>query len=118
MSILKDFPPCDAFVADLDWHCGPCGVTRDSGPLEESNFDAACLLLDEVDPGMHDHEVLTWRHWACGWVSEIFTRPGSTASDKAQELRCQLDTYPALDEHLFSEYEATQKAAEAMTCGE
>lgn len=105
MSQLQDFPPCDPDRAQLDWICGPCGQTRDSEPLEEANFESAQLELYEVDPNQDDWEIICWRHWACGWVEEIFVRPGTKAAAVQTEMKNRLATYPCLNEHILAEKE-------------
>ena len=48
--------------------------------------------------------VVTWNHWACGWVSEIFTRPGSRANELAKAMyESMLDA--DLNEDLWAQFE-------------
>jgi len=100
-------------ISRPDWLVGPCGRTRDSDPIEESNFQAALARLNEVDPDGTDYETLRWAHWACGWVEEIVTRPGSQAAEHAASMRAQLADYPVLDESLMSQIEAESEVADA-----
>lgn len=114
MSQLRDFPSCTASVAQLDWECGPVGQTRDSDILERSNFDHVVALFEALDPDAKDWECITWRHWACGWVEEIFTRPGSPVNMTGLEIRLRLLSYPgALDEERLAQYELEE--LETMT---
>lgn len=109
---LRILPRTDAEVAQVDWLIGPCGQTRDSDMLEQANFQAIYEELDELDPNMLDHEILSWRHWACGWIEEMACRPGSACAKRQMEMKLQLDTYPVLNEDVLStmEYEASINA--------
>ena len=109
MAQLQDFPPCSPDTAGLDWRCGPCGQTRDSDEVEQANFIAAIEAIKEVDPEAKDFEVISWNHWACGWVEELFTRPGSEAEKCAIEMREWLDAYPVLDDDVLARVEAENK---------
>lgn len=98
MSILRDFPFCKPEVAAPDWECGPCGRTRDSEPIEAHNFEVAQDRLDAIDPNGDTWEVISWRHWAVGWVEEIFTMPGSEAHKAAQAMKARLGETISLEE--------------------
>lgn len=114
MSTLKDFPPIIPELheaAQLNWICGPCGQSRDSDALERANFDVACERLLEVDPGERDHEVISWKHWAVGWIDEIFVRPGSRADGEREIMVEALENYPCLDEDRLAQYEVEDDEA-------
>ena len=111
MSVLRDFPFCKPDFAQSDWECGPCGRTRDSEPLEECNFDVATERLDAVDPYGRTWEIICWRHWAVGWVEEIFTKPGSEAHKLALGMREALGEYPCLDDERLAEYESEDEGS-------
>lgn len=93
-----------------DWNIGPCGQTRDSDTIEESNFRVAVASLAAIDPDEQDHEVHRFGHWACGWIEEIATRPGSPCDVLANELRESIDSYPILNEHDHSQLECDLEA--------
>lgn len=98
------FDPAGAFLDDdrQDWLVVPVSRTRDTGPLEESNFDAALEMLGgESD----DVEVHRFGHWGPGWFEIIIVRPGSEAETAAKEIESRLEDYPLLDEDDASERE-------------
>src|SRR5512139_3521144 len=109
---LSDFPPpCAApEVAKPEWECAPCGVTRDSDALTRANFDALCDRLDNVDPNGDDWEILWFNHFACGWVEQMFVRPGTRLAEICAETRASLAQYPCLNEDLWLQYENEEKA--------
>ena len=90
--------------------------TRDSGLLDNHNFETALEALRDV--ARTDAEEATVRvvresHWACGWVEWIAIHPSDArAVSLANELADCLDEYPILDEHRFSdrEYEAMEES--------
>lgn len=82
------------------WLVGPVGQSRDSDTGERSNWHAATSALATLDPDGLDHEIHRFGHWACGWVEEIATRPGSPCATLADTMRAQLADYPILnDDH-------------------
>lgn len=101
---LKDLPGCRGHE-HAEWLVGPVGHHRDSDAVEESNWRAMCAEYARVDPGMADHEIHYFRHWAVGWVEEVAYRPGSKVAEVAAQLRARLDIYPVLDEFLLAEVE-------------
>lgn len=115
-----------------DYYVGP-SISRDSGALEQTNFEAALELLggegsgevrnpnydpnekgsdesgnlyqDETIPAVR---VERFNHWAVGWVEQIFVH--KDAEDKVailQDIEDKLSDYPVLDDDAFSakEYE-------------
>lgn len=91
------FDPAGAFLDDdrQNWLMVPVSRTRDTGPLEESNFEAALEILGgESD----DVEVHRFGHWGPGWFEIIIVRPGSAAETAAEEIENRLEDYPLLDE--------------------
>ncbi len=81
MSQLEDYPATayDVEQAKLNWHSGPCALTKDS-PAEE--VDNWFCLLDHLRTTPHeDWEVVQFDHWACEYVLEVFVRPGSAAEE-------------------------------------
>lgn len=91
-----------------DWIVGPCGINRDSQPLEVSNWEAQLASLpDESDL---EEEDWTWekpefKHWACGWFGIVIAKPGTEAARILEELSERLEDYPVLDECDLSERE-------------
>ena len=80
------------------------GRTRDSGLLENSNFDAALKALEAIDSD--GVAVESASHWACGWVENILIDPSKPALvQEAEEMEAALADYPVLDESDYSERE-------------
>lgn len=79
------------------------GRTRDSGLLDQSNFEVALRAL-----GGESETVLVVResHWAVGWIEWIAIHESDAAAiAAADEMECALSDYPILDESDFSERE-------------
>lgn len=90
-------------VASLDkWYVAPCSLTRDSGTLACSNWEAMLAMLKEADPHALHHEVFRFGHWGPGWYEICLVRPRSKAWRVACEVAHRLEHYPALDEDDFS----------------
>ena len=104
-----------SFVGDgrekAEWLIGPVGQTRDSDSISESNWRVVIREMRVLDPEEQDHEILRFGHFACGWVEEIATRPGSACAEYAASARKALDQYPILDDDDHSELEAEQVSA-------
>jgi len=81
-----------------DWY-GVLGRSRDSGPLEESNFEVA---LAQLGGESEDVRVERYGHWGVGWVEGIYVRPGSQALAVAEEIAKCLEEFPALDDEDFA----------------
>ncbi len=90
-----------------DWY-GFVGRSRDSGQLELSNYAVAVARLEEIDPSGDDWREESYGHWACGWVEEVYVRPGSACQDYAEECAAALADYPVLDEMDFCERESEE----------
>lgn len=93
-----------------DYYSAGVGQSRDSDALERANFQA---MLDSLggeasDDGTGDPLVTVVResHWAVGWVEWIAIHESNTAAleiaDKQME---RLESYPVLDEELWSNLE-------------
>lgn len=97
--------------ADDSWLVGPCGRSRESDLIEESNFAVAVSRLSMIDSDKADYEVIRFGHFAVGWIDEIVTRPGSACAAAASKMRESLEDYPILDEDHYSyleqEYESS-----------
>lgn len=86
----------------------PVSHTRDSGPLDESNF---AVSVDMLGGESEDVQVHRFRHWGPGWFEIILVN--LEARDKvavAEGIEANLADYPVLDEEDFSrrEWEAIQ----------
>jgi hypothetical protein len=93
-----------AFLPDRqDWLVAPVSHTRDSGALEESNWQCQAEHLPEND----DCEVHNFGHWACGWFEIVIVRPDTESAHKACEIASKLEHYPVLNEDDFSNREYT-----------
>jgi hypothetical protein len=87
-----------------DWLVAPVSINRDSGPLEQSNWEYVIADL-ERDHADTDWEINRFGHWACGWFEIILLRPGTSAADYATEIADDLQDYCVLDESDFCEKE-------------
>jgi hypothetical protein len=91
---------------------GPCGRHRDSDALERSNAETAIAQLESVDPA--GYAILSFGHWAVGWVEEIAYDLGNAAMVAAVDaMRASLDDYPCLDETHYCELEYQDNHPEA-----
>ena len=95
-----------------DWLLAPVSQTRDSEPLEVSNFRTVLRDLEGADPEGENHEVHRFGHWGPGWFEVILVRPDSDCHLKAQEWTAALESYPVADDTDFYELEA-EEAEEA-----
>jgi hypothetical protein len=87
-----------------DWYVVPVSRTRDSGPLEESNFASAIEMLGgECEDVMEIHR---FGHWGPGWFEIIIVNPeNENVMKAAMEIEASLAAYPVLDDMDFSERE-------------
>jgi len=96
--------PAGAFLPDRqDWLVAPVSRTRDSGPIDESNFQC---FLDALGDESESVEVHRFGHWGPGWYEIIIIDP--KAEDivaKAEEMEAALEDYPVLDEEDLSKRE-------------
>jgi len=103
------FDRAGAFLDDRqEWLVAPVSRTRDTGPLEESNFQA---FLDGLGGESDSVEVHRFGHWGPGWYEIIIIDP--KAEDivaLAQEMEDSLENYPVLDdEELFKLEQAAEQ---------
>lgn len=100
-----------------EWLLAPVAHTRDSGALEESNWEAAVEIFEDLDAEGRDHEEHRFGHWGSGWFEIILVRPGSPCEAAAEELRAQLEDYSVLDEAELSrrEHEEAEEAWEWLS---
>jgi len=107
----KDWAPTTVDVKGIrgdeleisDWFVAPVIVTRDSGPFEKSNFEAAKARLEEADPSEEDWDVHCFGHWGPGWFEIIVVKPGTKAEEALDKIISDLENYPILDEDDYSQ---------------
>jgi hypothetical protein len=104
------------------------GITRDSDPLAESNYAVAMRQLCAVagidamsvgflgrpwfddDPCDAPIAVAEFRHWACGWIHELFIRVDrEDLVAKSVELVGRVADYPVLDDDDYAEREYAEQ---------
>jgi hypothetical protein len=81
---------------------GGFGQSRDSDPLEASNFAVAFKAY--TDAGV-DAQADSFNHWAVGWVEELTVPITRTAIVVLESLRDRVESYPVLDDEDFSQRE-------------
>ena len=98
------FDSTGAFLPEQQhWLVAPVCQTRDSGPLDQSNF--ACFLA-AVGGESETVEVHRFGHWGPGWYEIIIIDPtNEKAMREAEECEAALADYPVLDESDYSERE-------------
>lgn len=91
-----------------DWLVVPTARNRDSGELDQSNFDAALKALGGEGENVEVHR---FGHWGPGWFEIIIVKPNTPEATIAEQLESSLADYPVLDESDFSnrELEAYQE---------
>jgi len=125
MQQYKDFQPTGfdpkGYMLDdqQDWYVVPVSRTRDTGPFEESNFEAALEILGGERTNIV--EVHRFGHWGPGWFEIIIVNPkaGKTMK-KALSIEASLADYPVLDDEDFSrrEWELMQETWMNMSISE
>lgn len=85
------------------WLVCPCSITRDSGPLDLSNWSAQLKALGgESD----DVEIHRFGHWGPGWFEIVIINPDrSDLVVIAESLESSLADYPVLDDSDYSSRE-------------
>jgi len=86
-----------------DFYVAPVMRTRDSRPMEESNFASA---LERLGGETDKVQVHRFNHWGPGWFEIILV--DNKDAEKVEGLRDiykSLDNYPLLDEEDFSRRE-------------
>ena len=84
-----------------DW-LGFLGQHKNSHALERSNFRCGLKMIGGEGENVR---VERYKHWAVGWIEEIYVRPDTPEAKKAQEIRDSLEDYPVVDEDGFSDEE-------------
>ena len=93
-----------------DWLVMPVMQTRDSGPLDQSNF--ACFL-DALGGESETVEVHRFGHWGPGWFEIIIIDPNDVAAQSvAYDCARALQDYPVLNDadHSIRESEAEMES--------
>lgn len=85
-----------------DWLVLGLSRNRDSGELDQSNFDAALKSLGGESDTVEVHR---FGHWGPGWFEIILIKPGSTQVEIGESIEASLSDYPILDEEDFSSRE-------------
>jgi hypothetical protein len=91
---------------DWDGYASIMGRNRDSGCVDNSNWEEACRLLNpwigEEGSGV---EINRCSHWACGWTEEIMISPEAPdrAKEIAQKILTRIADYPILNEDLYNQ---------------
>lgn len=123
MQTYKRFAPTQFDSAGLngdrlgisDWLVAPVIQTRDSGPLEQSNF---AVFLDGIGGESDTVQVHRFGHWGPGWFEIIVIDPADTERvQAAEEMEAALENYPILDDedHSNREFEAACECWESMS---
>ena len=85
-----------------DWFVLPVMRTRDSGPFDESNFEAALELLGGESDTLEVHR---FGHWGPGWFEIVIIHP-SREAEAEEKIVNPLANYPLLDDEKNSAKEA------------
>lgn len=102
--------PSDYIGRDWFEYASIIGRTRDSGCLENSNWEyikhAFKDWLNDEESGI---EIRKCNHWAVGWTEELMIKKTAPAYaiEKAYKILKKLEDYPILDEGLYDEYQMT-----------
>ena len=108
MQLFSEYQPTvfdskGSFLPDQQhWFVFPCGLNRDSGPLEVSNFESGLRKMGGESDTVEIHR---FGHWACGWFEIIIIDPESKQAIIAKELESAFMDYPVIDEENYSEKE-------------
>lgn len=79
--------------------------TRDADLLTESNWAVA---LERLGGESDDVVIHRFRHWACGWWEALCVQAGTDAEKQGERIFEEIEDYPVLDEHDFSERELNE----------
>jgi len=98
--------PSDYFGMDWFGYAHLIGRTRDSGCLENSNWETACEWLSKwLECEESGVEIRACNHWAVGWTEEIMIKETAPdeAIDVAYKILKKIEDYPILNENLYNE---------------
>lgn len=101
-----------------EYFVAPVSQTRDSGPLDESNFASA---LKSLGGESEDVQVHRFGHWGPGWFEIILINPArADLVAVGEQLESSLADYPVLDEDDYSrrEWEAAEEYWESCSLRE
>lgn len=90
-----------------DWLVAPVILTRDSGPLERSNWR---VVVEDLRRDGCEVEVHRFGHWSCGWFEIALVYPA--AEHQVSVWEESLREYPKADDEDFS-HEEEEEADEA-----
>ena len=80
---------------------------RDSGLVEESNFQSALKALNGESKTV---KVIRSSHWLCGWIEMILIHESDKVSvDKGNEIEESLESYPIFNDEDFYERESEKR---------
>lgn len=119
MKKFKDFQPTAMDSKGVgsegqeDWLVLPTSRTRDTGPIEESNFAAALERLGGKSDTVQVHR---FGHWGPGWFEIIVVHP--SRESEAEEIEKSLENYPVLDEDDMSRRETEEAWEDWKNWGE
>lgn len=85
-----------------DWIVAPCLITRDSPPLEISNWETMQAILD--DAGI-EYEIHRHAHWGPGWIEICIVEPTEVGIKTLESIIGTLANYPVLNEDDLAERE-------------
>jgi len=109
----QELDPVEQRIKELEasedhnnWFLAPVSRTRDSGPLDESNFESALEILGGESDTVEVHR---FNHWGPGWYEIILVHP--SREKEVEDLESSLEGYPVLNDTDLSrrEYEAMQE---------
>lgn len=93
------------------YYIAPVGITRDSGTLDRSNWNAqwdalAPLSADVPDDDVCSPCIVRESHWAVGWIEWVAIHESNgDALREADRIASALDNYPVLDDEAHSNLE-------------
>lgn len=89
-----------------NWLLAPVSRNRDSGPLDDSNFETALEILGGESGTVEVHR---FGHWGPGWYEIILVHP--SREKEVEDLESSLESYLVLDDEDLSrrEYEAMEE---------
>ncbi len=93
-----------------DWLVAPVSQTRDSGPLDRSNFR---VVLADLGGESETVEVHRFGHWGPGWYEIVLVHP--SREKDVRDWVAALAAYPVASDEDYSELEYEQ-ACRAWEC--
>lgn len=104
-----------------EYYSSGVGQSCDSSALERANFQAMLDRLGgetgENDDGVSMVTIVRENHWAVGWVEWIAIHESNTkALEIADSIQAKLESYPVIDEELWSQLEDEECEQTWSTC--